>query len=144
MDNVTFFTSATQDQAVEFAKTAVSNRLFVTGWRLNQVLHQIINRDTNESINPVITICVDNLTGAAVGIAVRCKCSVFALRYTMQVFTRQSYRRRGIGTRMVDLCGGMTDCFGGPGIEGSDQFWENCRQRQPFEDTDDELELQIA
>ena len=146
--DVTYFTSTTEEQVKEYAQIAISNKLFVSGWRLNGLLHKIIEGDTAEAYDPKITLCFHNDTGKFIGIAVRYKCVSFAIRFTMQAFTRVDYRKKGIGKRMVDLCGGMQGCFGGPGIHGSDVFWDKCKgqtkEAKVFVLVEDELELQIA
>jgi len=141
--DVTYFTSTTENQVKEFARIAISNKLFVSGWRLNGVLHKIMEGDTTEAYDPKITLCFNNTTGKYIGIAVRYKCVSFAIRFTMQAFTRVEYRKRGLGKRMVDLCGGMQGCFGGPGITGSEIFWDKCKD-SPVEQEELELELQLA
>lgn len=126
--DMTYYTSTNEEQAIEYATLARSARLYVPGWRLFGILKAIQISDVLTARDPTVTIGIDKLTNEVVGVAVRYKCHVSAINFTMQVFTKPVCRGQGIGTNLVMLNGGMCGSVGGCGIKGSMEFWKHCRE----------------
>lgn len=100
------------------AKIALSNRLFVNGWCLNEDLHDIIDKDCKHSI---VELHYDG--DKPVGVA------VYHAHY-IQVFVRAKYRRSGIGSQLVEKIKNKVPRIKnhGTGIVGSDEFWQKVLQ----------------
>ena len=94
------------------ADIALKSRLYVSGWMLSSCLKKI--RITE--IDARVVLCTEN--GCAVGICVQVL-SGDRKGFT-QVFVKKSCRKRGIGTKMVNLVK-FEGCYGVKGV--TDKVW---------------------
>ena len=112
--------------AKELADIALKNRLYVSGWSLTEVL-QDIRKGKQEAH---VAIAYDGDTPIAV--------SIFMEKYRngwdhVQVFVRKSYRRNGIGKRLVNrLCKNKKNVFAIYGVDQSVDFFENLGIRWTY------------
>jgi GNAT superfamily N-acetyltransferase len=102
------------DSTHRAADIALKNRLYVSGWQLSYILKDIRSGHQHQIGSKVAIYYEDK---EPVGVAVITKyCSV-------QVFVRQSERRKGIGSALVKALSGGQRCYAQQGIHGSEQFW---------------------
>lgn len=123
---IVYYTSTSSAQAVEFAKIALRNRLYVSSWQLNGTLHDII--DPTKPIHyrdSMVSLAYCNITEKYVGVCIKVKPGFIAI---MQVFVRKKRRGQGIGKELVQLLGGVRPgvCVG-PGVVGAGEFWAKCQ-----------------
>jgi predicted GNAT family acetyltransferase len=80
--------SSTDEQTIEFAKIALRNRLFVSQWALNGILHQAIKEPQKFEI--AITI-------PPIAVA------VLEQQTFLSVFVKKKYRQQGIASSLLKL-----------------------------------------
>lgn len=105
-------------EAQKNAKIALSNRLYVSGWCLNEDLHEILKSQNEKSV--VELYYKDDVP---VGVAVY-------HRSLIQVFVRAKFRRMGIGTKLINQVKRKVKKLDGhgTGVKGSDEFWKKVLQ----------------
>jgi len=108
------------EQAITFAKEALSARLYVPGWDLNPTLHNIIKY--GNSMNYGVAIVYHNNTPIAIATV---KASWNGILY---VFVRKAYRGMGLGkeaaNRLLEAYGGCEEPAGHVnGSKGTELFF---------------------
>lgn len=105
--------------AKELADIALKHRLYVSGWRLTEILQDI----RKGRLEANVAIAYDQ--GVPIGV------SILLEEYRdnmdhIQVFVRKSYRRNGIGKKLVNrLCKQKGNVYAIYGVEQSIDFFNN-------------------
>lgn len=100
----------------ELAKIAIKNRLFVSGWLLNSVLHQI----KNGTLLAKVVLHYENNTPVAVAVNI-VDASYFD--YKTMVFVRKTQRNKGIGSKILKELDAPKNSQVGKGVNESVNFW---------------------
>lgn len=114
---ITYKLAQNLNESAEFAKVAISNRLFVPLWTMRQYLDplDIVFFGTK------VALAYDN--DRPIGVAL---CSDYPDKNHLQVFIRKSYRRKGIGTNLLNIVNQKNGkkSYAVEGIKGSEKFFQ--------------------
>lgn len=102
---------------VEKADIAIKNKLYVPKWYMLNYLKEIREE---KDIAKDDTVYLHYENGKAVGCAIR-----LAREEKPEVvsFVKKAYRRRGIGTKLIQQIEDYENCNAYMGIWGSEKFW---------------------
>lgn len=102
------------------AKTAISNRLFQSGWQLNSILHKIYNGE----IAAIVNLHYEDNKPVAVFVEI-VEDDYFS--YKSMIFVKKEYRNRGIGSKLLQKSNPDRKSLVGTGTNDSLRFWVfNC------------------
>ena len=117
------------------AKLALSNRLFVSGWSLNEYLHLSIN-DNCPKANYIYYVDIDSIDNKPVSVILIEK-NIKKESCYVQVFTKKSYRNKGIAKSLFNktilkLGINKENIVWQEGIDGSLVFWDKVTKQSPL------------
>ncbi|PPD55472.1 MAG: hypothetical protein CTY12_00420 [Methylotenera sp.] len=128
--SVRVFVASNLDQKREFAKQAVDNHLYYSGWMLFDELNNIQCDKQGE----ITEICVAIDDQTPIGVAIyytpidRSTIGVGSVfpAHSVICFVKQNKRRKGIGRKMIESFGvPLSDMKSWRGEEQSSKFWTN-------------------
>jgi len=111
-----FTTSITTQQAVQLAKKAISNRLYVSGWLLRNQLEKLI---VTYGHHHTIVLCESVGSNKPIAVGIRnneTNC--------VMIFVRKAERRKGIGTVIGKILLNEK-AWSLAGIDASVDFWNS-------------------
>lgn len=97
------------------AQAAIKNRLFVSGWLLNNILHKV----KDGSIEADIELFYED--DIAVGVAVNITEENYN-DYKAMIFFKKQYRNKGIGSKLIKQLNPKSDTMVGKGVPNSLNF----------------------
>lgn len=98
------------------ASIAISNRLFVSGWLLNSILHDV----KNGYISANVEIHYEN--SIPVGVAVDIQEDSYN-EYKTMIFVKKAFRNKGIGSKLIKKLNPSIHNLVGKGVPQSLNFW---------------------
>jgi GNAT superfamily N-acetyltransferase len=111
---ITYKIANTFEERIQFCQLALSNRLYVAGWTLRNLLLAVVSKDTDPSdINVEIALAFDG--GQPVGIS-------FKNLKVIQCYVSPKYRKQGIGSELVQLLS-CPYSYAYLGLDFSKDFW---------------------
>ncbi len=99
------------------AQIAISNRLFKSGWHLNSILHQIKNGE----LAAIVNLHYEDNKPVAVFVEV---VEEDYYSYKSMIFVKKEYRKRGIGSTLLQKSNPDRKSIVGTGTNDSLKFWE--------------------
>lgn len=114
---ITYKLSQNLSESLTFAKVAISNRLFIPRWTMREYLNTL----DIVFFNTKVALAYDD--DKPIGVAL---CSDYPDKNHLQVFIRKNYRRKGIGTNLLNIVNqnnGKTP-YAVEGIKGSEKFFQ--------------------